>query len=1004
MTELSLRTRSIEPGSNYNELRAGANVSPSLPNRAQTGRYARYVGRVGALALALGVFGAVANPGVAWAEDTKSKSDSSNSASSTSPATRPASKSPAERNSATDTDTDTDADTDARDDAEDDDPDTNDPDGSDESEPTDETDEPTDSEDVAETEEEPDVTQDSPQPVDDVDADSSNALVRPAGSEPVAEDAAPSGDLPTRTLVADDAKTMKLRHAAGPTEATATHDPEVAAPNLLAEWGKQIGTALNLPTPQQVTEQINAAVVSCLCGVINGIQQLFSGMVAPATTPAPANPLQNTVMFTVLGWVRRQLDYAVTAFNRSPLGQVIHGVVQQASESFTTWFDGVANSPLGREISASVGAFLQSCEDSTGLPAEFDRTVVVSGLTEPTDFEFVMDEDHPDEIRLVLITEKSGAIKSYDMRTGTLTTLIQVPVVTAAGERGLIGIEVDPNFWAVGEEGYRTVYAAYTGADNYDRLSSFTMAESLTGLGSEKVLLKSTELANEFHHGGELEFDPTGQYLYWAVGNNTTPSENSQDLTNIHGKILRLNRDGTAAADNPFIEDDNEITQRIYAYGFRNPFRFGFDPDSGALLAGDVGEDAWEELNLVRAGANYGWPNAEGNCSGCGYIDPLYAYAHVPPVNSGSITSVLVWVDDSTPAGQRKVLISDYSLGWMRELTFDSEYSSLISERTFDSGAGAVVQLEQAPNGDIYQLNIYPGTLSVIAPSGGNRSPSAVIDASATSGAGSSLEVEFSAAQSSDPDTNDDLTYQWDFGNGQTSTALNPTVVFTNPTDFTAYTVRLTVSDGDKSSTTTQQIVVGSTPPTADFTVTSAGGYQYNAGDTIVFEAEGSDLQDGATLPDSAYRWTVEFHHAEHKHPFSDNVVGPDLSFRVPTDYDQLANTYYKVILTVTDRSGLTTTVVKDVRPNLVTLTFGANDPDAKYTVDGIPRTGLYTEDAVVGVVRTLGAVSPQTVNGQQLVFGSWSDGGAQTHTIVTPGSNSSYTVNYTAVSSSITV
>ena len=999
MIESSVQNRSIEPGSNANALvdsSGGGSPSP---------RAARYVGRVGALALALGVFSAVATPGVAWADEAKSKSDSTNSASSTS-GTRPPSKSPSERGSDSDSEADSEADSDAEADSDTEaDPDPQDAADDDDPTPVD-PEEAEEAEDSEETEETEDVAEETHPSTDEGDSLSVDAD-RPADSESVDEDqAAGTGEaLPPASLAdeADEVGTVKLLHAAHPTEVTTTHEHSAASPNLLAEWGKQIGTAFNLPTPQAVTEQINAAVVSCLCGVINGIQQLFSGMVTPATTPAPANPLQNTVMFTVLGWVRRQLDYAVTAFNRSPIGQAIQGVVRQASESLGTWFDGVANSPFGRQISASVGAFLQSCEDSTGLPAEFDRTVIVSGLTEPTDFEFVMDEDHPDEIRLILITEKSGAIKSYDMQTGTLTTLIQVPVVTAAGERGLIGIEVDPNFWAAGQEGYRTVYAAYTGADNYDRLSSFTMSDSLTELGSEKVLLKSTELANEFHHGGELEFDPTGQYLYWAVGNNTTPSENSQDLTNIHGKILRLNRDGTAAAGNPFIEDENEITQRIYAYGLRNPFRFGFDPESGALLAGDVGEDAWEELNLIRAGANYGWPNAEGTCSGCGYIDPLYAYAHVPPVNSGSITSVLVYVDDSTPAGQRKVLISDYSLGWMRELTFDSEFSSLISERTFDSGAGAVVQLDQAPNGDIYQLNIYPGTLSVIAPSGGNRSPSAVIDASATSGAGSSLEVQFSAAQSSDPD-NDNLTYQWDFGNGQTSTAASPTVTFTNTADFTAYTVRLTVSDGDKQNTTTQQIVVGSTPPTADFEVTSAGGYKYNAGDTIVFEAEGSDLQDGPALPDSAYRWTVEFHHAEHKHPFSDNVVGPDLSFTVPTDYDQLANTYYKVILTVTDRSGLTTTVVKDVRPNLVTLTFGANDPNAKYTVDGIPRTGLYTEDAVVGVHRTLGAVSPQTVNGQQLVFGSWSDGGAQTHTIVTPGSNTSYTVNYTTVSSSITV
>lgn len=1002
MTESSRRNRC--PGIDSNK------TEPTVRAWPGAGRSARYVGRVGALAVVLGVFGAVTSPGAAWADDTEPSTGSTQSTSSTSGShadARPSADSKSGRKSggrAGNTGSK------AHDEAVDHDADPAESEDSEDAEDTEDTEEdtetPSDSEDLeptGQTEQTPDVAEEAEEAEE--------------ADQPSAEGSSPglSGDIDTEVVdqqpalgAVDEAETVNLLHVTDPTGETvehehAEHEHEAASPNLLAEWGKQIGTALHLPTPAQVREQINAAVVSCLCGVINGVQQFLSSMTAPAGTPAPASPLQNTVMFTVLGWVRRQIDYAVAAFNRSPIGQAIQGVVQQASEGFTTWFDGVANSPWGREISANIGAFLQSCEDSTELPAEFDRTVIVSGLTEPTDFEFVMDEDDPDEIRFILITEKSGAIKSYDTQTGTLTTLIKVPVVTAAGERGLIGIEVDPNFWAVGEEGYRTVYAAYTGADNYDRLSSFTMSDSLTELGSEQVLLKSTELANEFHHGGELEFDPAGQYLYWAVGNNTTPSENSQDLTNIHGKILRLNRDGTAAAGNPFITDEDEITQRIYAFGFRNPFRFGFDPDTGALLAGDVGEDAWEELNLVRAGANYGWPNAEGACSGCGYIDPLYAYAHVPPVNSGSITSVLVYVNDSTPAGQRKVLISDYSLGWLRELTFDSEYSSLISVRTFDSGAGAVVQLEQAPNGDIYQLNIYPGTLSVIAPSGGNRSPVAVIDPSATSGAGNSLTVDFSAAQSGDPD-NDALTYQWDFGNGQTSTAVNPTAVFSNSAGFTAYTVRLTVSDGDKQNTTTQRIVVGSTPPVADFEVTSAGGYQYNAGDTITLKATGSDPQDGAVLPNSAYRWTVEFHHAEHKHPFSDNVVGPDLSFRIPTDYDQLANTYYKVILTVTDSSGLTTTVTKDVRPNLVTLTFGANDPDARYTIDGIPRTGLYTEDAVVGVVRTLGAVSPQIVNGEQLAFAGWSDGGAQTHTIVTPGSNSSYTVNYTSVSSSVNV
>lgn len=998
------------------------------------GAYAKYVGRVGALAVALGVFGAVAtSPGVASADGTdtsssasssKSDTSSSNSSGSTGSTNSGSSGNDSDAGSSGDSGGASPATSDDGDDAGTDDVDgatsaDTDGDGDAGADEADDADDEVVEEDPQETAETPDLDPAAGQQ----GADGDDGL--PAESQESTDGGAtqPPPATPTATSHSDHtvsatpienteeqsaervlATNVTDAPAGGPaTVIMALQSDEPAAAvaaqttdNPLTLWGKQIGTALNLPTPDQVVQQIKTTVITCVCGVINTVQNLLAGIMTPATAPGPADPAQNTIMWSVLAWTRRQIDYAVAAFNRSPLGQFVH----QVGVAVTDWVVDIGNSPEGRQISTMFVQFLEECQDSTELPAEFDRTVLVSGLNEPTDFEFVMAQDDPDHIHQVLFTEKSGAIKAYDVDTGTLTTLGRVNVVTADGERGLIGIEVDPNFWDSTKVGYQTLYVAYTNAQNFDQLSSFVVSGNT--LTDETELLRSTEQANEFHHGGELEFDPTGQYLYWGVGNNTTPSENSQNLTNIHGKILRLNRDGTAADGNPFIESDNEITQRIYAYGLRNPFRFTFDAQTGALLAGDVGEASWEELNLVQPGANYGWPDAEGPLPGSGFVDPLYAYRHTAPTNAGSITSVMMYDNGSVPAGEKKVLIADYSLGWIKELTFDDQYSSLIGEHMFDSGAGAVVKLTQAPNGDIFQLNIYPGTLSVIAPSGGNRSPSAVIEASATSGEGSSLVVDFSAGGSTDPD-GDALTYHWNFGNGQTSTETNPTVTFTNADAFTSYNVTLTVSDRDKTSTATQRIVVGSTPPVADFE-TDNGDYTYNAGDTIDFVATGSDDQDGTLLPDSAFSWTVEFHHADHKHPFLNTVVGPELSITIPTDYDQLANTYYKVVLTVTDSSGLTTTVEKDVRPNLVTLTFGANNPNARYTLDGIPRTGTYSELAVVGVHRTIGAISPQTVGAQQLVFGSWSDGGTQTHIIVTPGANTSYTVNYAAVASSITV
>jgi glucose/arabinose dehydrogenase len=341
----------------------------------------------------------------------------------------------------------------------------------------------------------------------------------------------------------------------------------------------------------------------------------------------------------------------------------------------------------------------------------------VSGLEEPTDLRFLPDGR-------ILLAEKGGAIKLVD-KDGQLqsTPLITLPVATAWA-RGLNGLEVDPDYAHNGH-----IYVSYIGADNYQRLSRLTVtdpaAEVLTvDPASELVLVKGTDPAGEDHHGGGLAFGPDGK-LYWSTGDNVCCSvldgSNSQDLSNIYGKVLRLNPDGSAPSDNPF-PNASGAAPLIYATGFRNPFRLGFTPD-GQLLVVDVGQSTWEEVNLVTAGANYGWPDAEGPCDGIGapgcstpsaHEDPIYAYLH----NSGpsSITAVM-GVAGSGSGGQNTVLIADCMQGWVKELTFNSDYSAVISERVFDHAVpGMTVQLIQGPDGAIYQLTL-EGTLTRIAPS-----------------------------------------------------------------------------------------------------------------------------------------------------------------------------------------------------------------------------------------------------------------------------------------------
>lgn len=346
-------------------------------------------------------------------------------------------------------------------------------------------------------------------------------------------------------------------------------------------------------------------------------------------------------------------------------------------------------------------------------------TTVVSGLTQPTDFRFLPDGR-------ILFAEKGGAIKVAD-KNGQLqsTPLITLPTDTVWA-RGLVAVEVDPQYQ---ENGY--IYASYVTSDNYQRLSRLTVtdptAEVLTiDPDSEVVLVQGTQPAGNDHHGGGLSFGPDGK-LYWSTGDNVCcgviDGSNSQNLTNMYGKVLRLNPDGTAPADNPFYDGDGPNYDAVYATGFRNPFRLTFTPD-GKLLVVDVGQSTWEEVNLVTAGANYGWPNAEGPCNGIGttscstpssYANPIYAYRHT--TGGSSITAVMAYAASTSGSGQNKVLIADFNQGWIKELTFNSDYSSLISERLFeDAASGATNKLVQTPDGSIYQLT-FDGKLTRISPS-----------------------------------------------------------------------------------------------------------------------------------------------------------------------------------------------------------------------------------------------------------------------------------------------
>ena len=205
-------------------------------------------------------------------------------------------------------------------------------------------------------------------------------------------------------------------------------------------------------------------------------------------------------------------------------------------------------------------------------------------------------------------------------------------------EGGLLGLAFSPNF-----QSDRRVFVYFTsndcsgGAGRCDVLARYTATSNALDAGSEVVILDIPDPFSN-HNGGQVLFGPDG-YLYIGPGDGGSggdPEENAQNTNKLLGKVLRLDVSGSTYStppDNPFVNRSG--SDLVYAYGFRNPWRFTFDRETGAMWAGDVGQNEWEEADRVIAGGNYGWdcyeglaPYEPGGCPAGGFRAPRAVYSH----------------------------------------------------------------------------------------------------------------------------------------------------------------------------------------------------------------------------------------------------------------------------------------------------------------------------------------------------------------------------------------
>lgn len=596
------------------------------------------------------------------------------------------------------------------------------------------------------------------------------------------------------------------------------------------------------------------------------------------------------------------------------------------------------------------GNFVYPKYTKGAVPDGFQTSLLIgSGLNAPTAIEFAPDGR-------LFILEQSGAVKIYKNGSVLPTPFTSLPAFANA-DRGLLGIAFDPEFNI-----NHYVYFYYVDKDDlFHKIVRFN-ATGDVGTEGPVVIYDSGVQAGTNHAGGTIQFGPDGK-LYLGIG-DSNQSGIVQNLSNPFGKIIRINKDGTIPSDNPFVSNPNALPE-IWALGFRNPFRFQFDSVTGQLYVGDVGESSWEEINLVTKGGNYGWPLAEGNCGGCAFINPIYTYFHTTAgysVTGGPVYHASVFPDEY----KNNLFFGDYAASFIKRAVLAPD-GSIASVQDFEPAAGTVVDIKVGPDGALYYVTIFPGKLYRISYASGNQVPTAVAQADVTSGL-SPLTVNFSSVGSFDPEAQN-LSYEWDFGDGTTSTDENPIKTYNNNGQ---YIVQLKVSDGVNQNLAPAIPIQVGNPPTLNIN-SPAEGLIYRAGDTINYSADSS----------GSVKLDVLLHHNIHIHPFLNNLPGVG-SFVIPTTGESSADTWYELVFTATDSDGLTTKESVRINPTTSLMTFHTSPEGLQILLDSQPLADGQSVLGVVGFKRNLD-VANQTLNNVGYEFDHWSDGGNKKHTLTTP-------------------
>ncbi len=342
----------------------------------------------------------------------------------------------------------------------------------------------------------------------------------------------------------------------------------------------------------------------------------------------------------------------------------------------------------------SLFMFFACAQDKNPVNTSHTHEVIVPDLQIPWGFVFLPDGS-------ILYSEKAGQLVKF--KDGEKTIIDGLPEIYVRGQGGLMDILLHPNYDVNG-----WIYITYASSDDPDNGGNTAVMRaklSENTLTNQEVLYKATPDSKRGQHfGSRLAFDAQG-HLYFTIGDRGDRDVNPQDITRDCGKVYRINDDGTIPEDNPFVNEPNAV-KAIYSYGHRNPQGMAVHPETGEIWTHEHGPRGGDEINIIKAGKNYGWPIISYgiNYNGTSFTDftemdgmeqPLHYWdPSIAPSGMAFISS------DKYPGWNGDLLVGALKFEYLDKCTIEN--GKVTKEERLLDGLGRIRTVVQGPDGYIY--------------------------------------------------------------------------------------------------------------------------------------------------------------------------------------------------------------------------------------------------------------------------------------------------------------